>query len=264
MSYWNIHEPAPGHYNFNELDWQLDLLGRHGCQASLCLGKRQPRWPECHMPDWGRELPKQEWLPALMRYIETTVRRYRHHPALHSWQLENEALLKSFGYCPDSDYDRGRLQAEYRLVKQLDPDHPVIMTLSDSWGLPWRRPTPDIYAMSLYRQTLNRRGASVESRRGPSFYRARAWLIKFLKRRDIFIHELQAEPWTAGPITETPLEEQLSLLPPERLEANIQFAVATKLHPIDLWGLEWWYWLRESHEYDGMWEAARESVQRYA
>lgn len=259
MSYWNIHEPSPGNYDFQELDWQLELLARYGAQASLCLGKRQPRWPECHMPQWAMELTKQDWYAALMRYIEIVVRRYHRHPALASWQLENEALLRHFGYCPDGDYSRQRLKAECALVKKLDPDHPLIMTLSDSWGLPWHRPKPDSYAMSLYRQTLSN-GQIKRSTRSPGFYRARGLLITLFKNRHTFIHELQAEPWTQGAITETPPAEQLRLMPPNILRENIAFARLSGLQPIDLWGLEWWYWLRDTHDSPGIWQAAYEAT----
>lgn len=261
MSYWNIHEKSPGNYNFAELDWQLDLIAKYHGEASLCLGKRQPRWPECHMPPWAQKLDKQEWYPALFTYIETVIKRYRKHPALQSWQLENEALLKSFGHCVDQDYNPQRLIKELQLVKKLDPDHPVIMTLSDSWGLPWRPPQPDMYAMSLYRTTINQRGNYVFSKRPPQFYQLRALAITLLRRRSTFIHELQAEPWLHSGITTTPLTDQLNVLSPENLRKNILFAVRTGLRPIDLWGLEWWYWMRESHSHPEYWETVRKTLQ---
>lgn len=259
MSYWNIHEPRPGIYNFDELDWQMDLLARYNAQASLCLGRRQPRWPECHMPAWAQKLPKEAWQKALLAYIEAVMNRYNRHPALASWQLENEALLKSFGYCPDQDYSQERLNAEYDLVKKLDPHHMVIMTLSDSWGLPWRTPRPDCYAFSLYRQTHSK-GKARKSRRGPWFYRLRASLIFMLTRRPAFIHELQAEPWPAGAITETPLEDQLKLLNADHLLENINFAKKVSSLPIYLWGLEWWYWLKTQHQAPDIWNAIQHTM----
>lgn len=259
MSYWNIHESEPGRYNFDELDWQLDMLAEHGATASLCLGKRQPRWPECHMPEWASQLPKAEWYAALFAYIEVVVRRYKDHPALSSWQLENEALLKTFGHCPDQDYSHTRLRHEFELVKRLDPKHPVVMTLSDSWGLPWHQPKPDAYAMSLYRQNFNK-GRYNYSTRPSAFYRARAALTQLLKRRPVFIHELQAEPWPHMPITEMPLEEQLKLMNPERLKENMVFGLSTALRPLDLWGLEWWYWLRQEHDYHALWLTVHDNI----
>lgn len=261
MSYWNIHEPAKGSYNFDELDWQLEMVAKYNGTVSLCLGKRQPRWPECHMPQWASVLSKSEWYQALYEYIKVVVLRYKDHPALKSWQLENEALLKNFGYCPDQDYSRKRLQEEYIQVKSTDPNHPVIMTLSDSWGLPWRRPYPDQYAMSLYRITINKRGSYAYSRRPPYFYKLRADLIKILRRKPLFIHELQAEPWLAKSITQTSVDEQLERMSARQIQENISFALGTGLRPIDLWGLEWWYWLRETQGNSDAWEAVKKVMQ---
>lgn len=260
MSYWNLHERQPGIYNFYELDWQMDLLAKHGCSATLCLGKRQPRWPECHMPDWALGLPEAEWQKSLLDYIAAVVGRYKGHPALESWQLENEALLRSFGVCRDGDYSHARLRREFKLIKTLDATHPLIMTLSDSWGLPWRGPKPDIYAMSLYRNTINKKGVYTSSKRRPGFYHARAWMIHLLKNRPVFIHELQAEPWLNKPITEAHLSEQTKLFDAKTLERNVAFARRTQLYPIDLWGLEWWYWLYDVHKHPDVWKMAAQII----
>lgn len=256
MSYWNIHEQQQGSYDFSELDWQFDMIAEYGGQATLCLGKRQPRWPECHMPAWAVQLPKEEWYQALFSYIQAAVERYRDHPALASWQLENEALLKEFGYCVDADYSHDRLKRELALVKRLDPKHPVIMTLSDSWGLPWRAPVPDMYAMSLYRITITSGGRYAYSKRPAVFYRLRALLIRLFKNRGVFIHELQAEPWLPESLLKNPLDAQLERMNPEILKTTVDFALRTGLRPIDLWGLEWWYWLKQNGHPE-MWDAAR-------
>lgn len=261
MSYWNIHEQEPGNYDFTELDWQLDMIAKYKGKVTLCLGKRQPRWPECHMPDWAKKLPKDKWYEALFAYIRTVVERYKDHPALASWQLENEALLKDFGYCEDGDYSHLRLRTEYEIAKDTDPVHPVIMTLSDSWGLPWRRPHPDRYAMSLYRITINKKDTYVYSKRPAVFYRFRVLFIRLLKNRGCFIHELQAEPWLKTALTESSIEEQLKRMNPPMLKNIIRYAQKTGQNPIDLWGLEWWYWLK-AQGHPQLWNFAKTIVKR--
>ena len=257
MSYWNIHEAERDNYNFDELDWQMDMAAEFGAKVSLCLGKRQPRWPECHMPAWANLLETEEWYQALHQYIEVVVKRYKDHPALDSWQLENEALLKDFGYCPDQDYNRSRLESELRLIKKIDPDHPVIMTLSDSYGVPFRKPRPDIYAMSLYRITINKKGRYAYSKRPPWFYRIRAHLISLISGRPVFIHELQAEPWLARSIGNVELKIQLERMNENLLKQNINYALKTGMWPIDVWGLEWWYWLKTVHNRPEIWNEVK-------
>lgn len=254
MSYWNVHEPVQGQYNLDELDWQLDMVAAVGGTVSLALGKRQPRWPECHIPDWALLLPREEWYQALYAFIETVVKRYKDHPALGSWQLENEALLKKFGHCPDKDFNRGRLAKEYAIVHSLDSMHPTIMTLSNTWGLPLRRPRPDVFGITIYRTTLHKNGKLVKSLAWPGYYAARAGLVSAVSRRPVFIHELQAEPWLNRAVTSTPVDVQLRNMTPAMIYDNVQFALRTGLSPIDLWGLEWWYWMKSKQNHAEYWD----------
>src|SRR5690606_15604402 len=53
MSYWNRLEPEKDTYDFRELDWQINMAEKYGAEVTLCLGLRQPRWPESHWPDWA-------------------------------------------------------------------------------------------------------------------------------------------------------------------------------------------------------------------
>ena len=141
MSYWDVHEPVFGEYDFTQLDWQIELAEKYGAEVSLCLGLRQPRWPESHWPAWAKDLTDVEWQPALLNYIEAVIVRYKGKNCIKSYQLENEALLKAFGL--NGNYDRNRLKREFKLVKSLDNKRPVIMSTSDSGGFPFFGPKPD-------------------------------------------------------------------------------------------------------------------------
>lgn len=256
MSYWNRLEPTRGAYDFRELDWQIDMAEAAGVQVSLCLGLRQPRWPENHWPDWALGTPDDVWQPALMAFIETVVNRYKDKECIVSYQLENEALLKAFGQ--NGNFDRKRLRREYGLVKLLDPDRPVIMSTSDSWGIPWFGPIPDIVGFSIYRYLYDeKKGRYVASTRNARFYRLRAGLIQLLRRRPTYIHELQAEPWGPQPVPEMPIEEQFKSINPARVKEAVEYARATTLLPADVWGLEWWYWLKTVHNLPDIWESMR-------
>jgi hypothetical protein len=257
MSYWNEHEKQPGTYNFAELDWQMDRIAAAGGHVTLCLGARQPRWPENHWPDWAWNTPKKERTAALLAYVSSVVRRYRKHPALVSYQLENEALLKNFGERPE--IDRPRLRLELKLVKGLDPHHPVVMSTSTSWGIPVRRPTPDIVGFSYY-QIVYGNGAYHEAFHKPWLHRGRKQLIKILKRRPVFIHELQLEPWGPQAIWEMPLGEQAKSMSPAQIAKNIALARKTKAWPIDVWGGEWWYWRLKKRHDASIWEAVKQTM----
>lgn len=255
MTYWNRLEPKRGKYDFREMDWQIDMAEKHKVAVTLCLGLRQPRWPESHWPDWALDLPDAEWQPALADFIEAVVRRYKDRDVVVSYQLENEAMLKRFG--ERGNFDRARLKREFQLVKRLDPARPVIMTTSDSWGIPVFGPKPDMYGFSIYRHFYDR-GAYRHAARPPLFYRVRAALIRLLKWRRVFIHELQAEPWGPKAIADMSVKEQYESINPLRVQEAVRFAQAAGLHPIDVWGLEWWYWLQIKQDKPEIWEYMRE------
>ena len=239
MSYWNEHEKEPGKYDFAELDTQFEIVEKAGGNITLCLGARQPRWPENHWPRWAWEADKTVRTEALLRYIEVVVKRYRNSAALVSYQLENEALLEDFGR--NAEVDRLRLRAEFELVKQLDSSKPVIMSTSTSWGVPFRRPIPDIVGFSFY-HTLYNKGAYHESNLYPWTHRLRKFTIKLLHRKPVFIHELQCEPWGPKGIWDMSVAEQDISMSPKHIKQNIRLAKAIHAYPIDFWGGEWWYW----------------------
>lgn len=259
MSYWNRVEPSRGQYDWRELDWQLELAETHDVEVTLCLGLRQPRWPESHWPDWAKELESEVWQQELLNFITEVVKRYKDKSCIVSYQLENEALLKSFG--ENGNFDRSRLKKEYKLVKSLDPTRPVIMTTSDSWGIPVFGPRPDRYGFSIYRYFYDK-GSYRHASRPALFYRLRALIIRILKWRRVFIHELQAEPWGPRPIPDMSLDEQFESINPARVKEAVRYARNTGLRPIDIWGLEWWYWLKIKHDQTEIWDYMR-SVYRH-
>lgn len=254
MSYWDEHEKVQGTYDFTALDEQISLAQKLGVDITLCLGVRQPRWPESHWPSWTQQLEKVERNKALTRYIEKVVERYKKYNCIVSWQLENEALLKDFG--ENGDFDRDRLRQEFALVKSL-ADRPVIMTTSTSWGIPVRRPTPDLVGFSYYNIVFNK-GRYRRSLYHPWIFRLRALLVRLTKHRPSFIHELQAEPWGPQNIWEMTERQQFESMSPMTLKHNLAAAQATRLTPIDLWGLEWWYWRKERQQDSRLWDIVKQ------
>jgi hypothetical protein len=253
MSYWNEHEKSPGQYDFLELDEQVSIIEAYDGVITLCLGTRQPRWPENHWPDWAWQAPKPDRDRALLDFIRLVVERYKDRSCIISYQLENEALLADFG--ERSDIDRCRLRDEFRLVRQLDQDRPIIMTTSTSWGIPIRRPIPDIIGFSFY-HTLYQNGRYKHSLLYPWFHRLRRLAITMLLRKPVFIHELQMEPWGSAAIWEMTTAEQDISMNTTAIARNLRLARAIDVKPIDLWGGEWWYWRYLTGD-DSIWRAVK-------
>lgn len=241
MSYWDEIEAHKGHFDFRELDRQMRLIAKNNGSVSLCLGARQPRWPENHWPDWAWKLTSQERTDALLYFLEVVIKRYRNYACIVSYQLENEALLKSFG--KRSEIDRSRLRSEFKLVKSLTGSIPVIMTTSTSWGIPVRKPLGDSVGFSFYQvHYSDRRKAYTTAHHMVWLHKFRKLLVHALLQRESFIHELQLEPWGPKNIWEMSIVEQMKSMSPAQIRNNIRLARRTGLNPIDLWGGEWWYW----------------------
>ena len=266
MSHWDLHEQQEDVYNFDDLDRQFELAEQYGAEVSLAIGLRQPRWPECHFPGWVDQDTRDVWLPELLEYMEIVVNRYKNHPALDSYQLENEALNHWFGECNvhDRKLIRERLVEEYELVKSLDQEHPIIMSLSDQHGLPVGDPTPDVYGYSVYRIVYNTQiveGYFVYPT--PVWYhRMRSAIIDLMDNRPIIVHELQMEPWGPRNTVDLSIEEQNESMSVAQMYDNLNFATQIGLDRAYLWGAEWWYWRMTELNDPEPYEAAKEMFQQ--
>lgn len=269
VSYWSDIEPTSGHYDFSKLDWQFALANQYGAKVSLSIGLRQPRWPECHEPNWVNIDPNNQpaWKPQLFKYMEAVVNHYKNNPALGSYELENEFFMKVFGEC--KDFDRSRLVDEFNLVKAMDPSHKVIISRSDNWiGIPIGKPTPDEFAISVYKRVWD---ATITHRYFeyplPAwFYAALAGGEELVSGKDMIIHELQAEPWTPNGklITEISVNEMYKSMNPQRLKDRISYGEATGMRSIDLWGAEWWYYMKIKQHDPGVWNVVKQAVAQAA
>ena len=265
VSYWNEVEQTPGVYDFSQIDWQFDMAEKANAKVSLAIGLRQPRWPECHMPEWQLNQPKDVWYPELKKVMAATVERYKSEPSLESYQLENEFFLSVFGECPD--FSRDRLIDEYNLVKSIDPDTKLIISRSNNAiGFPINEPQADEFGVSIYKRVWDRTLTKryVEYPFPAWFYGFLAGGGKILTDKNLIIHELQAEAWTPDgfEIKTAPVEELYKSMNPDRLKGRFEFGQATGMKRMDLWGAEWWYAMKVNRGEPELWEVAKEEFRK--
>ena len=262
VSYWSDMEPSPGHYDFSQLDWEFQKAEAAHAKVILTVGLRQPRWPECHAPDWvNLSQPDSQWQPQLEAFMQKVVQRYKNSPSLESYQVENEYFLQGFGTC--TNFDRQRLISEYNLVKKLYPRHPIIIARSDNAvGIPVNQPQPDMFSISIYRRVWD---ANVTRRYLE--YPFPAWFYGFLAgwqkiadHKDMMIGELQAEAWAPNgeTVPQTSLAEQNKSFNAQRLKAVVNYGKATGMRNIDLWGAEYWYYRAQVLDDPTLMNAARQ------
>jgi hypothetical protein len=265
VSYWSDGEPAPGQYDFSQLDWQFKKAEAKKAKITLTLGMRQPRWPECHMPDWAQGQTPEIWNPNLQAYMTKVVERYKNSPSLDKYQLENEYFLKGFGNCEQiaGSMNRGRLISEYGLVKRLDPQHTIMVGRSNNaLGFPVGQPQPDQFGISVYKRvwdaTLTHR--YLEYPFPAWFYGFLAGTQKIFLHKDMAIAELQAEAWAPNnkSIQQIDLAEQNKSLNARRLQARFGYGRATGMREIYLWGSEYWYYRQQVLHDSSLWKVAQD------
>lgn len=258
-SYWDEIEPSQGQYNFTTLDWEMQAAEKAGATVSLTIGLRQPRWPECHTPDWVDTLaPATEWQPALERYMTAVINRYKSSSSLQSYQLENE-FFNGFGEC--HNFDRSRLISEFDLVKRLDSKHPIIISRSNNYaGFATGQPRADITGLSVYRKVYSPWVKGYFTYPFPSWYYAfLAGAQQILTGKPSVIHELQTEPWLVDgqDLLSSSLSDQDKTFDAAQLKTNVTFAKQTGIRQIDLWGPEYWYYRKQVLHDSSVWDTAQ-------
>jgi Glycosyl hydrolase family 10 len=247
---WDLIEKERGRYDWRDLDWQMDEAAKKNAKVVLAVGNKTPRWPECHAPVWVERGSFELRKESVLAFITAVVNRYKHHPALEIWQVENEPFLR-FGDC--TPISRQGLKEEIDLVKGLDEKHPVMVTDSGELSLWWRTARAgDLFGTTMYRMVWNKFIGywNYDWLIPPFIYTAKLWL----NGRDInsaYVMELQAEPWIADKdLFDVPLEEQFKTMSLERLKSNVDFAARTGMSRSYLWGAEWWLWLEKQGVHD--------------
>jgi hypothetical protein len=258
-AHWNMVEPADDQWNFTELDYQIAQAERYGAKVVFGVGRRLPRWPECHVPLWAYEQSWEQQKEELLQYIQVVVERYRDSEAIEYWQIENEPFLEMFAhsYCGDLDVDF--LKQEIALVKKLDPAHPILITDSGDLGL-WTEPytLSDSFGISTYVYLWDKYLGPIKSFLPPSFYRAKTSLVElFHGTKETILIELSLEPWLLQPVVDTPRSIQLARMDIVKFKEIIEYARDTRMQKQYLWGAEWWYYMMKTQDYPDLWNEAK-------
>ncbi|PJE50702.1 MAG: hypothetical protein COV29_03130 [Candidatus Yanofskybacteria bacterium CG10_big_fil_rev_8_21_14_0_10_36_16] len=262
-AHWPMVEPKMGEYNFEELDYQIAEAEKRDVEVIFAVGRRLPGWPECHDPDWAKELSQEEKNNRILSYIKETVSRYKDSSAIKIWQVENEPFLGFFGRSHCGEFDDDFLDKEINLVKQLDTTRPVLITDSGEFGKWWQAHNEgDHFGTSMYLYVWWRNkyiGGPIRYPITPAFFRIKHNFIKlFNEDKPAMVIELSAEPWLLQPIVETPLDVQLDRMGIDKFNEIIEFSNRTGFNTFYLWGAEWWYYLKKHENYPEHWARAQE------
>lgn len=253
---WDRLEPKQDIFDFENLDWQVKEAEERGVKILLIVGMKTSRWPECHIPEWASTFSREKQQEEIKELLTAVVGRYKTSPAVWGWQVENEPLFP-YGECPWKDKEF--LKTEVALVKSLDPGRPVVVSDSGEWSL-WFEVAKigDVVGTTLYRKVwFDELNLYTPYPLPPVFYHRKAKLVGKLFGKKVINIELQAEPWGPGLLYDLPLEEQEKTMNPDRFRNVIEYAKKTGLGEFYFWGAEWWFWLKETHNDDAIWNEAR-------
>ncbi|MEZ4180587.1 MAG: beta-galactosidase [Candidatus Doudnabacteria bacterium] len=243
-SYWEEIEPTQGEFDFSSIDQLLNITDNSQSKVVLVVGHKQPRWPECHHPDWWRDLSPDQQTEALHNMIEKSVEHYKDHPSIWAWQLENEPFFDFGEEC--GVITRQEYKASAEIIRQID-SRPIIVTDSGEKSL-WLTAAwagADYFGATMYRQVYHGKKEKYITYPLPAIsYTIKTGMIKLLSPTNYGLGmELQAEPWFNGDPYSTPIEEQKALMNPEIFAQNVAYAKASGFSQHYFWGAEWWFWL---------------------
>jgi hypothetical protein len=257
-AHWPMIEPLKNIYNFEELDYQVERAEELGVSVILGIGRRLPRWPECHVPGWAMELTASELQSAQIDYMEQVIERYKDSPAVVVWQVENEPFLRAFAFEQCGELDVNFLDEEIALVKKLDPTRQILITDSGNLGM-WSGAYSrgDIFGTSVYVHFWNPELGQFRTVLPAWVYRVKANLMAVLYGdKSTILIELSAEPWLLEPIIDVSLETQFTRMNLEKFEDILSYAKDTRFDTQYIWGAEWWYWLHLQGRSE-MWERGK-------
>lgn len=259
-AHWDRVEAEKDQFDFSHLDFQMNEARKRDAQVILSVGRRLPGWPECHDPKWATNLSKEEKRLEILSLIETTVNRYKDYPNIAYWQVENEPFLTLYARHSCGDFfDKDFFDKEIALVRALDPDAKIFITDSGELSLWYQAYTrADTFGTSIYLYVWSHTFGPMRYPIMPAFFRVKHNIIKLLfKNKPAIISELSTEPWLLKPIIETPIETQLERMDIKKFNNIIEFAKKTGFDTQYLWGVEWWYYMKENGHSE-FWDKAKE------
>lgn len=262
VAYWDEIEHTKDTYDFSDLDWQIKKAEEKDLTVILAVGRRVPRWPECHLPEWLLGKSWQYQQDELIDYLRTVVNRYKNSKAVVYWQIENEPFLTV--YVPEicgSELDVNFLEEEIVLVQRLDPSRRIITTDSGNLGMwlgAYRR--GHIFGSTFYIYLANPRLGEVRSVLNHNFYKLKRMIAAIAYGyKPTMLIEVSLEPWLIQSVANTPIDEQLAAMDIERIKEIIEISSKTNFDDQYLWGAEWWYYLKKNGRPE-IWDYIKENL----
>ncbi len=257
--YWSDIERADGVMDYSDYDWMLAEGEKRGVNFIAVVGRRLPRWPECHVPRWTGSLPEERIRDRELAMVTNTVQHFNNIQAIVSWQAENEYFVNWFGDCPKGDKEF--LASVMARIRQVDTQRKIFLTDSGEFST-WSQVAglSDNIGITMYRVAWNPSLGYTYTPWPAWLYRLKASWNK-LAMSNTIVAELQAEPWptASSSMKDLTVAEIQQSFPLQQLETNAELARRTGFSATYFWGAEWWY-LRLLQGDNSYWETAKKII----
>ncbi|MBP9759600.1 beta-galactosidase [Candidatus Dojkabacteria bacterium] len=275
--YWDEIESKENVFNFDEIKKVVKFFSKNKINIILTVGMKSPRYPEYYFPSWINKkinfsekknigINSEYLLDRTLNFVKKTVNEFAGEPAIKIWQIENEPLDPSGEL--SLSIDASFLEREVSLIRSLDNSRKVMINL---WGnlLGFRNLYPvaiklaDIVGVDLYMRCPISIFNIFHFFRGPFDSKIRMSRISDTIKnagKELYIAELQAEPWESGEIV-TRKDNPGSFLP-SHFTKNLDYARKMNPEVVLLWGFEYWLMRKEKGDLR-YWNEAKEIFKNY-
>lgn len=256
-AYWDRIEKNKDEYDFEWLDRLISIVEKYNTKIYLSIGRKVPRWPEFHEPDWVISKDEEYLNKRLKIFLEKVVNKYNSNNSIIAWQIENEPLY-SFGKSkfPISSES---LKNEIEYIKSIS-NKEVLVTDSGEWGN-WLETSKygDLLGVNIYRHCYD----ETKKRHKRHRFNSKFYGNKYsdLENKPI-VTELQAEPWVSTKDTFSNKKIWKKTMSPWKLRQLYKLVKNAKFEEVWFWGCEWWIYLKKNFNDESMLKAGMKIINK--
>ncbi|MDP2652609.1 MAG: beta-galactosidase [Candidatus Omnitrophota bacterium] len=284
-AYWNEIEAKESTFDLTTLDWEIKEAKKRGIPIVLTIGMKAPRWPEYFIPAWVFKKTQLHYSddiaenPVLkkytLRFIREVINHYSAEEAIAYIQVENEALNK-FGK-KNWQLSKKFLSEEIELIRSLDNlKRPIVLTAATypntflrtiariftkgDW-IKNNLALCDILGINAY-PTIGQKTFGFRHYVRTSPEQRKKSLRRVLKAAknkgaELWVTELQAEPWEPGELVHTKKHAPPSISP-ETVVYYFEELKTEGVRTVLLWGAEYWFYQKKEHGNLRWWKMAED------
>jgi hypothetical protein len=262
VAYWDDIEKVQDQYDYSNIRWQVEEAQKRNVNVILAVGRKVPRYPECFEPKWWKDTKDENIRDGeLLEYVKTTVNEFKQYDSIKTWQVENEPYWP-FGECTHP-IKTSILKKEINVVRNID-HRPILIQDSGEggyWLATYR--LGDKLGISMYRKIWYDFWGAFFNKFIYFQYPLAYWSYKIkadvvgVPYEDIYVTELQGEPWGPGINSSLSDEEKAKSMSRTDFLDTINYAQKAGFKDLYFWGVEWWLWEKDFNNNPYFWNTAK-------